>query len=42
MTTAENPVLSGDIDYGRVFITVTKHSDSKIAHGLILEALLRA
>jgi SAM-dependent methyltransferase len=42
MTTAGNPVLSGDIDYGRVFITFTKHTDSKIAHGLILEALLRA
>jgi SAM-dependent methyltransferase len=42
MTTAGNPVLNGEIDYGRVFITFTKHTDSKIAHGLILEALLRA
>src|SRR5262249_60936225 len=42
MTTAGNPVLSGDIDYGRVFITFTEHTDQKIAHGLILEALLRA
>ena len=42
MTTAPNPVLRGDIDYGRVFITFTEHTDQKIAHGLILEALLRA
>ena len=42
MTTAGNPVLRGDIDYGRVFITFTEHTDQKIAHGLILEALLRA
>ena len=42
MTTEPNPVLRGDIDYGRVFITFTEHTDQKIAHGLILEALLRA
>jgi len=28
MTTAGNPVLNGEIDYGRVFITFTKHTDS--------------
>ena len=37
-----NPVLNGDIDYGRVFVTFTENTDQKIAHGLIFEALLRA
>ncbi|MCP4626359.1 MAG: class I SAM-dependent methyltransferase [bacterium] len=35
-----NPVLYGDIDSGRVFVTFTEYTDEKIAHGLIFEALL--
>lgn len=35
-------ILEGDIDYGRVFVTFTKHKEQKIAHGLIVESLLRA
>jgi hypothetical protein len=37
-----NPVLYGAIDYGRVFSTFTEHTDQKIAHGLIFQALLSA
>jgi len=37
-----NPVLDGGIDYGRVFVTFTRHTDQKIAHGLIFRALLNA
>lgn len=37
----ENPVLSGGIDYGRVFVTFTGYTDQKIAHGLICEEQLR-
>ena len=37
-----NPVLYGGIDYGRVFITFTEHTEEKIVHGLIFQALLSA
>ena len=37
-----NPVPYGDIDYGRVFFTFTEHTDQKIAHSLIFQALLYA
>ena len=37
-----NRILEGDINYGRVFVTFTKHTEQKIAHGLIIESLLRA
>jgi SAM-dependent methyltransferase len=37
-----NPVLEGGIDYGRVFFTFTEHTDQKLIHGLIFQALLQA
>src|SRR5262245_35451212 len=36
------PVLGGGIDYGRVFFTFTEHTDQKIVHGLVFQALLYA
>jgi len=38
----KNPIIDGDIDYGRVFVTFTQHTEQKITHGLLLESLLRA
>ncbi len=35
-------IVEGDIDYGRVFVVFTKHTEQKIAHGLIIESLLHA
>jgi SAM-dependent methyltransferase len=35
-------IVEGQIDYGRVFVTFTRHTDQKIAHGLILASLLHA
>ena len=35
-----NPVLDGGIDYGRVFFTFIEHTDQKIVHGLVFQALL--
>jgi hypothetical protein len=34
--------VDGQIDYGRVFVTFTRHTEQKIAHGLIFESLLHA
>src|SRR5262245_41288892 len=34
--------VDGPIDYGRVFVTFTRHTEQKIAHGLIFESLLHA
>jgi len=35
-------IVDGQIDYGRVFVTFTRHTEQKIAHGLIFESLLHA
>jgi SAM-dependent methyltransferase len=35
-------IVDGQIDYGRVFVTFTRHTDEKIAHGLLFESLLHA
>jgi SAM-dependent methyltransferase len=35
-------ILDGQIDYERVFVTFTRHTEQKIAHGLIFESLLHA
>src|SRR5499427_2145407 len=35
-------IVDGQIDYGRVFVTFTRHTEEKIAHGLIFESLLHA
>nr|WP_320190830.1 hypothetical protein [uncultured Desulfobacter sp.] len=35
-------IVNGQIDYGRVFVTFTRHTEQKITHGLIFESLLHA
>jgi SAM-dependent methyltransferase len=39
---AGDRIVDGQIDYGRVFVTFTRHTEHKIAHGLIFDSLLHA